>query len=104
MSETNLHVYSYAAGWSHIYILCRQKDHLTQIMSASGYRDKVPARIHEENVAKLASLMQEVLSFEQASQHLERDIAAEQEAHWFLNFASNFDCYTHLYDSVFFHP
>lgn len=61
-------------------------------MSASGYQDKVPARIHEENVAKLASLMQEILSFEQASQHLERDIAAEQDAHWFFNFASNFDC------------
>lgn len=50
-------------------------------MSASGYQEKVPARIHEENVAKLSSLMQELLSFEQASQHLERDIAAEQESH-----------------------
>lgn len=49
-------------------------------MSASGYQEKVPARIHEENVAKLSSLMQELLSFEQASQHLERDIAAEQES------------------------
>lgn len=59
----------------------KQQEHLTQIMSASGYQEKVPARIHEENVAKLSSLMQELLSFEQASQHLERDIAAEQESH-----------------------
>ncbi|RVW76648.1 Valine--tRNA ligase, mitochondrial 1 [Vitis vinifera] len=58
----------------------KQQEHLTQIMSASGYQEKVPARIHEENVAKLSSLMQELLSFEQASQHLERDIAAEQES------------------------
>ena len=64
-----------------IYIVSRQKEHLTQIISASGYQDKVPPRIREENVAKLSSLMQELLSFEQASQHLERDIAAEQEHH-----------------------
>ena len=66
---------------SHAYIFCRQKEHLTQITTASGYQDKVPPRIHEENVAKLLSLMQELLSFEQASQHLEHDIAAEQESH-----------------------
>ncbi|CAK9135225.1 unnamed protein product [Ilex paraguariensis] len=52
----------------------RQHDGLTKTLNASGYKDKVPQRIHEENVAKLATLMQELLSFEQASQHLEREI------------------------------
>ena len=46
-------------------------------MNAAGYQEKVPAHIHEENVAKLATLVQELLSFEEASQHLERDIAEE---------------------------
>ena len=47
------------------------------MMDASGYQEKVPARIHEENEAKLSMLMRELLSFEDASQHLEREIAAE---------------------------
>ncbi|XP_059629353.1 valine--tRNA ligase, mitochondrial 1 isoform X2 [Cornus florida] len=55
----------------------KQRDTLTKMMDASGYKEKVPAHIHEENVAKLATLMQEILSFEQASQHLEREISAE---------------------------
>ncbi|KAA8528160.1 hypothetical protein F0562_035589 [Nyssa sinensis] len=55
----------------------KQRDNLTKMMDASGYREKVPSHIHEENVAKLTTLMQELLSFEQASQHLEREIAAE---------------------------
>lgn len=46
-------------------------------MSASGYQEKVPAHIHEENVAKLSTLMQELLSFDEACQHLERQIAAD---------------------------
>ena len=41
-------------------------------MNASGYKEKVPAHIQEENVAKLSSLMKEILSFEEAFQHLER--------------------------------
>ena len=47
------------------------------MMDASGYREKVPAHIHEENVAKLSTLMPELLSYEEASLHLEREIAAE---------------------------
>ncbi|KAA8533887.1 hypothetical protein F0562_031404 [Nyssa sinensis] len=55
----------------------KQRDSLTGMMNASGYQEKVPLHIHEENIAKLSTLMQELLSFEQASQHLEREIAAE---------------------------
>ncbi|GAB2286532.1 Valine--tRNA ligase, mitochondrial 1, partial [Dionaea muscipula] len=55
----------------------RQQETLSRTMDASGYKEKVPPHIHEENVAKLASLMQELVSFEQASKHLEREIAAE---------------------------
>lgn len=43
-----------------------------KITSASGYQEKVPARIREENETKLASLLQELLSFEEASEQLER--------------------------------
>ena len=46
-------------------------------MDASGYKEKVPPQIHEENMAKLSKLMNEVLSLEEASQHLEHDIAAQ---------------------------
>lgn len=49
-------------------------------MSASGYREKIPPHIHEENVAKLSTLMQELLSLEEASQHLETDIALDVSA------------------------
>ncbi|XP_057508392.1 valine--tRNA ligase, mitochondrial 1-like [Actinidia eriantha] len=55
----------------------KQRDNLTKMMDASGYQEKVPARIREENEAKLSMLMRELLSFEDASQHLEREIAAE---------------------------
>ncbi|KAK6916154.1 Aminoacyl-tRNA synthetase, class Ia [Dillenia turbinata] len=57
--------------------LQKQKEKLSQTMNAAGYQEKVPAHIHEENVAKLATLVQELLSFEEASQHLERDIAED---------------------------
>ncbi|GMH26346.1 hypothetical protein Nepgr_028189 [Nepenthes gracilis] len=56
--------------------LRRQQETLTRTMNASGYKEKVPAHIHEENAAKLSSLMQEQLSFEEASHHLELEIAA----------------------------
>lgn len=55
----------------------RQRDSLEKMMSASGYQEKVPPRIHEENVTKLSALMQELLSFEEACQHLERQVAAD---------------------------
>ncbi|XP_022882885.1 valine--tRNA ligase, mitochondrial 1-like isoform X2 [Olea europaea var. sylvestris] len=50
----------------------KQRDSLMKITSASGYQEKVPARIREENETKLASLLQELLSFEEASEQLER--------------------------------
>ncbi|KAL3526173.1 hypothetical protein ACH5RR_014545 [Cinchona calisaya] len=54
--------------------LQKQRDGLEKMMDTSGYREKVPAHIHEENVAKLSSLMKEILSFEEAFQHLEREM------------------------------
>lgn len=53
-------------------MFCRQRDSLLKITSASGYQEKVPAHIREDNEAKLASLFQELLSFEEASEQLER--------------------------------
>lgn len=41
------------------------------MMDANGYKEKVPAHIHEENMNKVASLMQELLSLEEAGQHIE---------------------------------
>lgn len=55
----------------------RQRDSLEKMMSASGYQEKVPPRIHEENVNKLSALMQELLSFEEACQHLERQVTTD---------------------------
>ncbi|KAG5558497.1 hypothetical protein RHGRI_008438 [Rhododendron griersonianum] len=60
--------------------LQKQHDTLTKMFSASGYQEKVPPHIREENEAKLRTLTQEILSFEEASQHLEREIAAEASA------------------------
>ena len=40
-------------------------------------KKNVPDHIHQENVAKLASLMQEILSLKEASQH----IAAQANKH-----------------------
>ena len=58
----------------------RQKESLEKMMDAAGYKEKVKPQVHEENLAKLTKLMQEVLSLEEASQHLERDIAAQAAA------------------------
>ncbi|KAL2514378.1 Valine--tRNA ligase [Forsythia ovata] len=49
----------------------KQRDSLMKITSASGYQEKVPNHIREENEAKLASLLQELLSFKEASEQLE---------------------------------
>ncbi|KAJ0928520.1 putative valine--tRNA ligase [Helianthus annuus] len=59
--------------------LQKQKDSLNKVMSAKGYEEKVPAHIKEENVAKLASLMQQLLSIDEATQHIERQVAANSE-------------------------
>ncbi|RAL40767.1 hypothetical protein DM860_008465 [Cuscuta australis] len=52
-------------------------DNLSRTMSASGYKEKVKSNVHEENVARLASCLQELSSLEEASQHLERESAKE---------------------------
>ncbi|CAA2934126.1 valine--tRNA ligase, mitochondrial 1-like isoform X2 [Olea europaea subsp. europaea] len=49
----------------------KQRDSLLKMTSSSGYQEKVPAHIREENEAKLASLFQELLSFEEATSQLE---------------------------------
>ncbi|XP_075649349.1 valine--tRNA ligase, mitochondrial 1-like [Castanea sativa] len=49
----------------------KQHDKLSKVTSATGYKEKVPEHIQQENVAKLASLMQEILSLEEARQHIE---------------------------------
>ncbi|KAJ0471091.1 putative valine--tRNA ligase [Helianthus annuus] len=59
--------------------LQKQKDSLNKVMSAKGYEEKVPTHIKEENVAKLASLMQQLLSIDEATQHIERQVAAKSE-------------------------
>ncbi|KAG7982619.1 hypothetical protein I3843_04G062200 [Carya illinoinensis] len=57
----------------------KQHEKLTKMMNASGYKEKVPSHIHQENVAKLAALMQEVLSLEEAGQHIEAQAASNQQ-------------------------
>lgn len=55
----------------------KARDSLNKMVSASGYHEKVPAHIQKENEAKLAKLMLELSSCEEASLHLENQIAAE---------------------------
>lgn len=40
------------------------------MINASGYKEKVPAQLQEENAAKLKSLEQEYSSLEEASHHM----------------------------------
>ncbi|KAL0336887.1 UNVERIFIED_CONTAM: Valine--tRNA ligase, mitochondrial 1 [Sesamum calycinum] len=51
----------------------KQCDILQKKTSAPGYQEKVPGHIREVDEAKLASLFQELLSFKEASEHLERE-------------------------------
>ncbi|KAJ4879323.1 Valine--tRNA ligase [Raphanus sativus] len=50
--------------------LQKQKEKLQKIMSASGYEEKVPANIKEDNVTKLANILQEFDFFENESARL----------------------------------
>ncbi|KAI3474661.1 hypothetical protein Pfo_029846 [Paulownia fortunei] len=54
----------------------KQCDGLRKKTIAAGYQEKVPVHIREADEAKLASLMQELLSFKEASEHLERENSA----------------------------
>ncbi|XP_028756346.1 valine--tRNA ligase, mitochondrial 1 [Neltuma alba] len=49
----------------------KQKERLEKTINASGYREKVPPHIQQDNDAKLASLLQELLSLEEAAGHIE---------------------------------
>ncbi|KAG6412055.1 hypothetical protein SASPL_124718 [Salvia splendens] len=51
----------------------KQYDTLKKKTSASGYQEKVPVRIREDNEEKLAKLLQEILSLKETSDHLERE-------------------------------
>lgn len=53
-----------------------QCDGLQKKTSAPGYREKVPANIRGNNEAKLETLLRELLSLKEASEHLERENAA----------------------------
>lgn len=55
----------------HLLYLNRQQEKLKKIMNATGYQEKVPSHIQEENVAKLAKLMQEFEFFEKESVRLD---------------------------------
>ncbi|KAF4384717.1 hypothetical protein F8388_004024 [Cannabis sativa] len=48
----------------------KQKEKLWKKMTASGYKDKVPAKIQEDNEAKLKSLEQEFSALALASEHI----------------------------------
>ncbi|KAF4401164.1 hypothetical protein G4B88_014005 [Cannabis sativa] len=48
----------------------KQKEKLWKKMNASGYKDKVPAKIQEDNEAKLKSLEQEFSALALASEHI----------------------------------
>ncbi|KAL6524885.1 Valine--tRNA ligase, mitochondrial 1 [Orobanche minor] len=50
----------------------KQYDTLAKKRSAAGYHERVPVHIREADEAKLASLLQEILSFKEASQHLDQ--------------------------------
>ncbi|XP_054786171.1 valine--tRNA ligase, mitochondrial 1 isoform X2 [Prosopis cineraria] len=49
----------------------KQKERLEKTINASGYREKVPPHIQQDNDSKLASLLQELLSLEEAAGHIE---------------------------------
>lgn len=55
----------------------KMHDNLSRTMSASGYKEKVKPNVHDENVARLASYMQEICSLEEVSQHLDLEGANE---------------------------
>ncbi|GAV80269.1 tRNA-synt_1 domain-containing protein/Anticodon_1 domain-containing protein [Cephalotus follicularis] len=56
----------------------KQQEKLKKTMNVTGYQEKVPSHIQEENVAKLAKLVQEFDFFEKESTRLEVEIGTEQ--------------------------
>ncbi|KAK1584519.1 hypothetical protein Q3G72_033689 [Acer saccharum] len=49
----------------------KQQEKLNKMMSATGYQDKVPSHIQEENISKLAKLLQEFEFFQKESSRLD---------------------------------
>jgi valyl-tRNA synthetase len=60
--------------------LQKQHDSLEKMINAKGYKEKVRENIREENANKLATLLEQILSFKQASRHLEAEIATEESS------------------------
>ena len=58
--------------------LIRQKEKLQKVMSASGYEEKVPANIKEDNATKLAKILQEFDFFEKENARLVAETGNEQ--------------------------
>ncbi|XP_009598164.1 valine--tRNA ligase, mitochondrial 1-like [Nicotiana tomentosiformis] len=54
----------------------KQYENLNKVMSASGYKEKVPPNVHEDNTSKLGVLKQELESFEENIERLRRQIEA----------------------------
>lgn len=52
----------------------RQKEKLEKVINATGYQEKVPSHIQEENAAKLTKLLQECEFFENESLRLEAEM------------------------------
>ncbi|XP_016704747.2 valine--tRNA ligase, mitochondrial 1 [Gossypium hirsutum] len=53
--------------------ILKQQEKLKKIISASGYQEKVPSHIQEENATKLAKLLQEFEFFKKESDRLESE-------------------------------
>lgn len=49
----------------------RQQEKLLKMMSVAGYSEKVPEKIQQVNADKLESLRREMLSLQEAGQHME---------------------------------
>lgn len=59
---------------SKIHSLCRQQEKLKKTMNVSGYEEKVPIHIQEENAAKLAKLIQDFEFFQKETSRLEAEM------------------------------
>ncbi|XP_021909857.1 valine--tRNA ligase, mitochondrial 1 isoform X2 [Carica papaya] len=57
----------------------KQQEKLQKIMNASGYEEKVPTHIKEDNVSKLTKLMQEFEFFKKENARLEAEMEADNK-------------------------
>ena len=56
----------------------RQQDKYKKIMNASGYHEKVPPHIQEQNTTNLAKLLQEFEFFAKERERLESEAGNQQ--------------------------